>query len=404
MGDFGDASFPSFNDPKSSSSSHSDSYSTSSCQLSPHDKFLSSVLTSFIGSVVTGISSGWLIAFITSWICWLSAMRIIVTGSYFVYQAAWGRDLETSPWVLKMIEKRRLKAEARAAPGRSPQDRHVVGVSSNPAFQYVALDDLPPDRGALVVDGRPPSPQGDPPPLYEPGAHLLGDEESQRRSQPGTKRSSSEPKGRDLGLGLRADPPSVLGWIGWVYGALYFPVAQVLFLAANAGDDADRAGNVKLVRAIAVGVTALPLTFDTKARYAASLRKRGRAGRWAGRAFTWAHALATLGLGAVEAALLGLAWRQLGAPVFFVPAYIALSTLWMAGSFVFVPPVDGGMAPNTAGLFAAGLAMGVFAGAGTSFAAFVNMANAPTEPGLGLGAYLSCEGASALGKFAAIFP
>lgn len=400
MNDFGDSS-----DPWSSSSYADDSYSTSGCQLSPHDKFLSSVLTSFIGSVITGVSSGFLIAFITAWICWFSALRIIVTGSYYTFQAARGHDLETSHWVVKMLENRRLKTEANVAVEQNPG---LLGgrFSSPESQQQVPLNDLPPDHAALVVNGRSPSPQSDLPPPYEPGdhQHLLGDEESQRLPQNETKTSSAKPQGRNLGVGLRADPPSVLGWISWVYGAVYFPVAQILFLSVNFGKDSDYAGNVKLVRALAVGVTALPLTFDTKARYAVMLRSRKYGGWWAGRLFTWTHALSTLALGVVEAVLLVLAYVQMGAPVFFVPVYVVFSTIWMAVSFLFVPPVDGGMGPNTAWLFLAGLAMGIFGGAFTSAAAFANMSMAPTGPGLRLGEYLNCEGASALDKFVAIFP
>lgn len=68
------------------------------------------MLTSFIGSIVTVISFGFLVAFITALLCWFSVFRIIVTGSYFTYQAAKGDDLGTSRWAMKIFDSRRKRA------------------------------------------------------------------------------------------------------------------------------------------------------------------------------------------------------------------------------------------------------------------------------------------------------
>lgn len=208
------------------------------------------------------------------------------------------------------------------------------------------------------------------PPPHEPGATLLGDEEHQQHQ---TTEKTLHSEARKLPLGFRADPPSILCWIGWVYGALYFPIVQIHFLASNWGNNSPYSGSIKLVRAIGVGITALPLTMDTKARYAAMLQSKQD--KWYGdrlsnRRFTWIHALSTLTLGIIEAILLVLAYAQIGPPVFFVPIYIVFSTIWMLGSFVFISPMDGGSVPNTLLLFVAGLAMGIFGGAFTSAAAF----------------------------------
>lgn len=91
-----------------------------------------------------------------------------------------------------------------------------------------------------------------------------------------------------------------------------------------------------------------------------SSKNKWYGGRWSNRFFTWTHALATLALDLTEAILLILAYVQMNAEVFFVPVYIVFSTVWMLVSFLFIPPVDGGMAPNTLWLFLAGLAMGGF--------------------------------------------
>jgi hypothetical protein len=149
-------------------------------------------------------------------------------------------------------------------------------------------------------------------------------------------------------------------------------------------------------------VTALPLTMDNKARYATALGNKF--GKWASRTFTAIHAFSTLTLGILSATMLVVAVIQMHVPIFFVPIYIIFSTIWIFGSFLLFPPLDGGMSPNSLGTFAAGLAMGVSAGAVTSTAAFGNMVMAPTTPGVGLGQYLNCEGVAVRQKFVAVFP
>jgi hypothetical protein len=48
----------------------------------PSAAAFSTMLTAFVGSVIGGLSSGTLIAFITGWIAWLSFIRILATGIY----------------------------------------------------------------------------------------------------------------------------------------------------------------------------------------------------------------------------------------------------------------------------------------------------------------------------------
>jgi hypothetical protein len=45
------------------------------CTLSPHARALSSVLTGFVSTVLTGISSGFQVAFQVAWVCWFAALR-----------------------------------------------------------------------------------------------------------------------------------------------------------------------------------------------------------------------------------------------------------------------------------------------------------------------------------------
>ncbi|KAL9069594.1 MAG: hypothetical protein Q9157_006106 [Trypethelium eluteriae] len=195
-------------------------------------------------------------------------------------------------------------------------------------------------------------------------------------------------------------PPSILGWIGWIYAALYSPIVQILWLAGN-WSDGPSAGNVKLVRAIGVSVTALSLTMDTRARYGESLKDW--LGPWAQRTFTIIHAVSCLTLGLVIAILLILAVIQLPAPVFFIPVYLVFSTIWMFGSFLLFPPFDGGTAPNSVPTFLAGLLMGAFGGLFTSAPAFGSMMFASTD-GATLKEYLKCDTVDTWHKFIAIFP
>ena len=202
-------------------------------------------------------------------------------------------------------------------------------------------------------------------------------------------------------FGFESSPPSFLGWVGWIYGALYFPIVQILWLISN-WPNTPSSGIVKLVRAIGISVTALPLTIDTKARYAVMLEERF--GRWANRLFTFVHAISTLTLAVLAMIMLIIAVVQANVPMFFIPAYIIFSIIWMFGSFILFPPFDGGMSPHSIPLFVAGLAMGVFGGFITSTPAFGAMMSAPTTPGTTLGGYLKCESVSVWEKFVAIFP
>jgi hypothetical protein len=62
--------------------------STYICTLSPHARALSSVLTSFVGTSLTGLSSGSTIAFQVGWVCWFASLRNAVVGVYQVYSIA----------------------------------------------------------------------------------------------------------------------------------------------------------------------------------------------------------------------------------------------------------------------------------------------------------------------------
>ncbi|KAF2424276.1 hypothetical protein EJ08DRAFT_652511 [Tothia fuscella] len=362
--------FPSTRLSSSSSSSFSSSSSSrysSSCQLSPHDRFLSSLITSFVGSIVTGITGGYFIAFCTAWICWFATTRILVVGVWFCKQALCGKNLDS------VLRKTSLLEKSSAIKEQGESSERTAAISPPPYEEAIQLEEQHPK-------------------------HLS----SEDRITTGLLAESAEsaPKAATHLAAFQAGPPTILGYAGWIYAAVYFPIVQIMWLIGN-WPNGPSSGTLKLVRAIGVGITALPLTMDTKARYAVALEKRF--GRWANRLFTYIHAFSTLILGVQAVIMLVVAAIQMPAPPGLVVMYIVLSIIWMFGSFLLFPPMDGGMSPNSVGTFVAGLAMGIFGGAFTSAASFGAMQSAAKEPGMSIGDYLSCE-SEVWRKFIATFP
>jgi hypothetical protein len=306
-------------------------------------------------------------------------MRIVVVGVWFAYQALTGQNLDG-----KILQKLPLGNRAKRI-----QNTGYVRGQEETAYTRVAP---PPYEEAIHMEEQPRP--GD---ASQPNFYLNDSTSAEPRSE--TPEKATNPGSRLLGFS--SGPPTFLGWAGWIYAVLYFPVVQGLWLAHN-WPNGPSSGSLKLVRAIGVAVTALPLTMDTKARYAVKLELRF--GRWANRLFTYLHASSTLALGIMSAIMLIVAVIQMSAPMFLVPIYVIFSSVWMFGSFALFPPFDGGMSPNSVATFAAGLAMGVFGGAFTSAPAFASMNMAPSSPGVSLGTYLSCESVSIGKKFVAIFP
>lgn len=72
---------------------------------------------------------------------------------------------------------------------------------------------------------------------------------------------------------------TAFGWLGWCYVALYAPISQILWVAANASNLNNGAG--KIVKGMSVAVTALPLCIDSHVRFADTLRHTRLGGAWA---------------------------------------------------------------------------------------------------------------------------
>ncbi|KAK6826762.1 hypothetical protein RU639_004494 [Aspergillus parasiticus] len=64
------------------------------CELSPQARAFSSLLTGFIGSVITGATHGYSVAFFTGWICLFSPLRLLGVSIWAVAEAIHGNRLE----------------------------------------------------------------------------------------------------------------------------------------------------------------------------------------------------------------------------------------------------------------------------------------------------------------------
>ncbi|KAK4459847.1 hypothetical protein QBC42DRAFT_348501 [Cladorrhinum samala] len=66
---------------------HNGTSDDAACILSPRAALLSTVLTTFASSIISGVSSGHFVAFYTAWICWLASLRIVIVAVWQIYEA-----------------------------------------------------------------------------------------------------------------------------------------------------------------------------------------------------------------------------------------------------------------------------------------------------------------------------
>jgi len=159
---------------------------------------------------------------------------------------------------------------------------------------------------------------------------------------------------------------------------------------------------LKIARAIGVSVAALPSTFDTRARYGEALgRLCGRPAAWVFGVLTAAGTITLSGVSLIE---LGLAVKGLGKYAWITAIYIFFLLIWTWASLESASPHDEakhlGRWANRLG----GLGVGVFSGLFVAAPAFGVMMVAYDHPGLGLSAYLQCEGSACWQKMIAILP
>ncbi|KAK5728287.1 hypothetical protein LTR15_001422 [Elasticomyces elasticus] len=295
------------------------------CELSPHARALSTVLTAFIGSIISGISGSWFTAFFTAWVCWMASLRICVVGVWAVLESLCGHPLEGGsqfhdfyghvPWFGKLVD------------------------------EWRTFDD----------------------PFFREGAD--------------------------------ANKPTLLGWLGWLWSTIYSPIVQTMWLFENWNH---ASGSLKIVRAIGVSVTALPLTMDTRARYGTALGDT--IGRWAEKMFNLITAISCLTLGVTACIELVLGATEASLKPVIDVVYVLAMLVWTYGSLIFATPHDEARSVNSVGAFLAGLATGAFGGFFTAAPAYVVLQKAQDAPGLDLGAYLKCEPVALWQKVVAILP
>ncbi|KAK5737680.1 hypothetical protein LTR17_006542 [Elasticomyces elasticus] len=161
-------------------------------------------------------------------------------------------------------------------------------------------------------------------------------------------------------------------------------------------------GGLKIVRAIGVSVTALPLTMDTRARYGTSLSHT--LGRWAERVFNLITAIGCLTLATIACIELALGAIQASAMAHIIALYVFLMLVGTYVSLGFTTPRDKARSVHNMQFFLAGLAMGMFGGIFRAAPAFSVLRMAQNTPGIGLGDYLKCESVALWQKVVAVLP
>jgi len=343
------------------------------------------MLSAFIGSVLNGLFSGFWIAFFTGWISWFAFIRILAAAFYEIYLTIKaGTNFDA------------LDKEKYQNIGLNTFNGGNQSTEYRPGNQPISVAD---EEASLTRNMEPAQ------------SHL---------TNPYSTTVVTGPYGRGgvgwrLWRNLTKQPErtvTVFGWLGWVWSAIYTPISQSIWLSVHITSGN---GVTLLVRALAITVSALGLTFDYKQRYAASLGRKW--GAWAFVAFNVWNSLACLLLGAEATALLvrgalNASFASKATIVMFI-AYPAISMFWAWISWKRLPPIDG--ARPGVNIFADVL-MGAFAGIFVAAPAFIlwrssawnteidrKMHGSP-ESGMDLSSFLSCQGASVLEKFAAVMP
>lgn len=397
-----------------------------SCELSPSASAFSAVLTAFIGSIINGLTSGWLVAFMTGWISWFALFRVLLGAMYMMYRSV------TNSWPPEYDA---------VGQGEDEEDQHPmtdVGADQPQVFQgslgYGGYQNYGygPNNESNTSYNTPynnsPAPGYQPPPQKRRPGFLstlwptASDVRAFRQLSANTKAASRNPWGplnRDV---------SFLGWVGWLWTGIYAPISQGIWVAANFSSPSS--GAVKIVKGLTVAVTALPLCIDSHVRFGDALaRKVG--GAWAKYSFNFVNALSCLLQGIFCAALLIQGAIDLynsssfGFPVPILAIYPIFSLIWMFGSLRILPIRDGGRiraAQKHWSLIILDIGMGAFAGLFVAAPAFALWQSASfdervessfgsnpfgtssgTSGGMTIGEYLQCE-TEVWKKFAAVFP
>ena len=335
--------------------------SESSCELSTQARAFSTVLTAFVGSIVNGATSGGIVAFVTGWISWLAVLRVL-TGAIIGLYKAFSSDYT------------RLEQPSTSQPadGIVMEERGLIPDASQGGTQGVSQDGKTTGLSTVLT---------------------LQSNMAERVNNRLTREIT------------------VLGWIGWLYTAIYSPIVQALWLAENW--TAVSGGPLKIIRAFGISISALSLTIEIKKRYASRLSDIKFLGSPACVAFKIVNAGSAFGMGIMCAALLVKGAIDMGLAWYIIIIYCVFLVIWAAASFRICPVQDGGI--KGWGLVPDVL-MGAFAGIFLAAPAFAVMMSAeqptltsggfstPDSGQTSLHEYLSCDSVAIWQKFVAIFP
>lgn len=427
-----------------SSGSSTSSSSSSGCHLSPAAGAFTAILSAFIGSIINGLTNGWLVAFMTGWIAWLAVFRTLIGGLYMCYHSitdSWGPGRSSSD---DDDNSDMLDPGMIPIPTHNPQDGDAESRRFLPTDNgYGQHSFLPAHTGYYgqqdpmysPIPGRrheEPNPQASPDPQTPPtvtctqmAKNIWPPPTLVRHGQGNRPPPNSIPGSSSYSpLTITKTPKTLdrsvtaLGWFGLAYTALWAPITQLLFVAANAsrGD----IGSAKIVKGLTTAITALPLCIDCRVRYGDSLL------RWRGARYVFnvVVGVSCLLQGAVCAALLVTGWvdlsrveegeegglRSMTVPRFVPAVYVLFAVVWMLVSFTILPMRDGGRQgagkTHWAGYFVdvgVGAFAGVFLAAPALILYFGATAGNMSSGARDLGEYLSCE-SQVWRKFAAVAP
>lgn len=372
------------------------------CTLTPAASAFSAILSAFIGSLINGVASGWVVALATGWIAWFAIFRVLLGAVYMLRYSlsdGWG----PGPSQLPSTSAETL--DIPLAPNESPPPPPPEPYFNPYSFRAA----LHPFRAARAIRAQQkaefrhvfspsslwPSPavvRGAvaPPPVP---AHWASD--PMLKPRPSLDRSVT-----------------ALGWFSWGYTVIFAPITQMLFLAANWSRPG--VGAAKLVRGLTVAVTALPLCVDVRVRYGERLGRR----KWMRVGFNVVTAGSCSLQGVFCGLLLGRGVVDLGVGggrgfpsvvAIAVPVYLVFAALWAMASCSLLPMRDGGRREESK-LWVFGylrdILAGAFAGIFLAMPAvmlYFGVARVGGDGAQDLSAYLNCE-KQVWRKMAAVLP
>jgi hypothetical protein len=180
-----------------------------SCELAPSASAFSAMLSAFVGSVINGLTSGWLVAFMTGWIAWFALFRVVWGAVYILYRGV------TNSWA----------PEYDLVPDEGDEDSYPMTAPNSSNSNHIFQGHL--GYGGYQSYGQGPRQQRPQVRQRRPGFFstlwpTASDVRVFRQYASKTAHSSRN------AWGPLNQEVNVLGWFGWVWSALYAPVSQIL--------------------------------------------------------------------------------------------------------------------------------------------------------------------------------